>query len=473
MTAIAESSLSKNSSEIAIGGGAFGWSAAITGGHEYESEERKQKRRDEETSHMIITYNFPRVTLSLDNHHLELTEECKADLVNVRTREDAGNFKRKFGKVQLGGRLHSTQESVAVTGDTTAEKSKRLKATAAMSFSGPFLEGSVKGGYGSDATRQDKTSDSKYDSHMAWEAKGGDTLLCNNPSAWCQTVSSYYNWRVVKQEGLMSMEDIIGQVAQDQKAIFENLKKYEERSRDSSVEILLYHQKSGRYLGFNTEADPLPPIIFADRKKRLKLPPITAGFLDNWSDDPGIKPLLMLNKTLDRGPRKTLSLGEVSILLGTSISGAAKPFHAQILKLSGNMVQDDKKCVRFKLMKHGVFTAWNADINCSVGCVPVSDSYKRTQLQECFEPENEKPVRFHFTPVESQSAAGLGQKVKVTIEVYSDTEFLGQIREAVGQNGAVVVDRGSLGKFHDKGDIDSSEPLEFTLQYLPSSENAE
>jgi hypothetical protein len=74
MTAMAESSLSKNSSEVAMyvhgsrssgikianlsrGDGAFGWSGGVTGGHEYESSERNQVRRNEETNHMIITYN--------------------------------------------------------------------------------------------------------------------------------------------------------------------------------------------------------------------------------------------------------------------------------------------------------------------------------------------------------------------------------------------------------------------------------
>ncbi|UZP45057.1 hypothetical protein NXS19_012869 [Fusarium pseudograminearum] len=162
MTAMAESSLSKNSSEVAIGGGAFGWSGVLL-------EVTKK-------NHMIITYNFPRVTPSLDDDNLQLTQECINELATVKTREDAGRFKRKFGcffstKVQLGGRLHSTQESTAVTGSTTGEKSKRLKITADASFAGPAAEITVKGGYGEDSTRQDKSSTSTYDSHMAWEAK--------------------------------------------------------------------------------------------------------------------------------------------------------------------------------------------------------------------------------------------------------------------------------------------------------------
>lgn len=39
------------------GGGAFGWSGGVTGGHEYESSERSRVRKEEEKNHMIITYN--------------------------------------------------------------------------------------------------------------------------------------------------------------------------------------------------------------------------------------------------------------------------------------------------------------------------------------------------------------------------------------------------------------------------------
>ncbi|KAF0635079.1 hypothetical protein FPSE5266_07031 [Fusarium pseudograminearum] len=101
MTAMAESSLSKNSSEVAIGGGAFGWSGGVTGGHEYESSERSRVRKEEEKNHMVITYNFPRVTLSLDDDNLQLTQECINELATVKTREDAGRFKRKFGMLLL------------------------------------------------------------------------------------------------------------------------------------------------------------------------------------------------------------------------------------------------------------------------------------------------------------------------------------------------------------------------------------
>ncbi|GKU05131.1 membrane attack complex component perforin [Fusarium langsethiae] len=466
MTAMAESSLSKNSSEVAIGGGAFGWSGGITGGHEYESSERNQVRRQEEINHMIITYNFPRVTLSLDNDNLELTQECKNDLATIKTREDAGRFKRKFGcffstKVQLGGRLHSTQESTAVTGSSIGEKSKRLKITAAASFAGPAGEASAKGGYGEDSTRRNEPSTSTYDSHMAWEAKGGDTLLCNkcvmigysnaykdtnmatSPAAWCSTVSSYYNWRVVKQDNAISIEDIISQVAKDQKRIFENLKKFEERASRDAVDICFYHKESSRYLGFNTDADSVlkSGIMFEDLYKRGEIPTPNIGVnIPEYGK-------LLYAQFLGRGSRKTISLGSV------------QESNAQVFQLSGKVVQDEKKRLR-------------EDVNCPVGYVPATEKYKRTQLQECYKVKKEELVRFRCTPVNDQTAQGLRQEIKVVIEVYSETEFLGHVREAEGYNGAVVVDRGPKDKFHDKGDVKVSEPLQFTLRYQPYEDNA-
>jgi hypothetical protein len=124
-------------------------------------------------------------------------------------------------------------------------------------------------------------------------------------------------------------------------------------------------------------------------------------------------------------------------------------------------------------MKQEGYEAWNADINCPVGCVPVRETYKRTQLQECWKTRKELPVSLCLTPVDEQAAEGLRQEAKVIIEVYSGTEFLGHVREAEGQNGAVVVDRDPQDEFHGKDDIKATDPLQFTLRYQPYGKNAE
>ncbi|KAJ9227130.1 hypothetical protein DTO027B5_862 [Paecilomyces variotii] len=439
-SAIASSSLSKSSSEVAIGGGAYGYSLGVSGGHEYETSERSRQRNQTETNHMVVTYNFPRVIVSLDKDSLELTKECKDHLKNINSREDAGSFKRKFGsffstKVQLGGRLHSTQESAAVTGSNIGEKTKRLKISAGISFAGPGVQATLKGGYGSDTNKTNETSSAAFDSQMAWDAKGGDTLLCNNPPAWCKTVSSYYNWRVVKQDNLVSITDMICDVEKD---VGEKLKRFEGKPVNSKVDICFLHKPSGKYLGFNTEEDPLPPILLKDFNKR--------GFT------PDAYP-----HVTERGPRKTVSLSE------------SKDGNAQVFSLHGTMINDVKQ--RARVMADYAYTAWNADIDNYTGCVPRQAyfPYRRTQLQEIPTKKIETPVTFHFRAVNSQTEDGLPQGTEVVIDVYAGSVLLGEVRGAEGEEGAVVVDRGAKdgSLFRKDTDIVSTEPLVFTLRYQP------
>ncbi|UZP45056.1 hypothetical protein NXS19_012868 [Fusarium pseudograminearum] len=108
---------------------------------------------------------------------------------------------------------------------------------------------------------------------------------------------------------------------------------------------------------------------------------------------------------------------------------------------------------RLRLMKQESYEAWNADVNCPVGYVPATETYKRTQLQECYKVKKEEAVSLRYRPVNDQTAQGLAQEIQVEIE------------------GAVVVDRGPKDKFHGKDDIKAGKPLRFTLRYQPFAEN--
>jgi hypothetical protein len=81
--------------------------------------------------------------------------------------------------VELGGRLHSTDTSEAVTGTNVSEKIKSLKVAAALSFSGPAVQASGGGGYGGSNDDKNTENTASLNTKMIWEAKGGDTLLCN------------------------------------------------------------------------------------------------------------------------------------------------------------------------------------------------------------------------------------------------------------------------------------------------------
>ncbi|OQE16830.1 hypothetical protein PENFLA_c026G07187 [Penicillium flavigenum] len=99
-----------------------------------EESDSKTGNTTAEKKSMTITCNFPRVVLQLDGDRLELSDECKEDLL-----------KGKYGcfyasRVELGGHLHATEDSAATGNTSASEKAKTLKAAASMSFSSPYVQ---------------------------------------------------------------------------------------------------------------------------------------------------------------------------------------------------------------------------------------------------------------------------------------------------------------------------------------------
>ncbi|KAJ5690562.1 hypothetical protein N7462_004954 [Penicillium macrosclerotiorum] len=157
-------------------------------------------------SRMHVAYLFPRVEFYFEVEDLELTEECKQLLELIRNtkakKEDADSFFRKFGHVfvphvQLGGRLYSVETTSSIAGASTEEKASALKAAASASVSGWGFQASVSASHETIKGEKTEKSQSSSNHSITWHADGGDTLLCNNPPAWCPTVHSYYNWRVM------------------------------------------------------------------------------------------------------------------------------------------------------------------------------------------------------------------------------------------------------------------------------------
>lgn len=118
-------------------------------------------------------------------------------------------------RIELGGRLHATEDSDALGTATVSDKSQAMKKAASLSFASPWVQASASGSSSSSTGNHEENSGSSLSVSMTWEAKGGDTLLCNkyifpfadevgnandceSPPAWCSTVASFYNWRVVK-----------------------------------------------------------------------------------------------------------------------------------------------------------------------------------------------------------------------------------------------------------------------------------
>ncbi|KAE8414453.1 hypothetical protein BDV36DRAFT_286156 [Aspergillus pseudocaelatus] len=221
-TAMARSSFSSIEAEASIEGGAFGFSAAVSAGFSSSESSALSKQSTAESSVMNITYNFPRVVLHLDEYSLALSDECSEDLMRVKDVNSLIAFHHKYGhffatRVELGGRLFSSEKFSTLGTSSESEATKQMKISASASFSSKFVSGSVSYSQENGQSAQDSDSRRGMQSSISWQAQGGDTLLCNKqvtlfPPAWCPTVAPFQNWRVIKQEDVIPLGDFIGRI---------------------------------------------------------------------------------------------------------------------------------------------------------------------------------------------------------------------------------------------------------------------
>ncbi|OJJ98908.1 hypothetical protein ASPACDRAFT_61603 [Aspergillus aculeatus ATCC 16872] len=238
--AMAEASLSETDAKMAMHhftpaktrgvcseGGAFGYSASASASYSESKSSSSTSSSTQESRVMTITYNFPRVVIDFEPSGLDLSEECKFDLERVNTAAAINVFKSKYGRffttrVQLGGRLHNSEQSNSTDAAATAKQAKSMRAAAALSFSSPWVQASASASHSNSSDSSSEKRDVSAYSTINWEAQGGDTLQCNNPPNWAYTVGSFYNWRPIHQSKIMPLEDVISMVPgyEDTKARF-------------------------------------------------------------------------------------------------------------------------------------------------------------------------------------------------------------------------------------------------------------
>ncbi|RAH77843.1 hypothetical protein BO86DRAFT_322119, partial [Aspergillus japonicus CBS 114.51] len=215
--AMTEASLSETDAKLAIEGGAFGYSASASASYSESKSSSSTSSSTQESRVMTITYNFPRVVIDFEPSGLDLSEECKFDLERVNTAAAVDVFKNKYGRffttrVQLGGRLHNSEQSESTDAAATAKQAKSMRAAAALSFSSPWVQASASASHSNSSDSSSEKRDVSAYSAINWEAQGGDTLQCNNPPNWAYTVGSFYNWRPIQQSKIMPLEAVISMV---------------------------------------------------------------------------------------------------------------------------------------------------------------------------------------------------------------------------------------------------------------------
>ncbi|EED21115.1 conserved hypothetical protein [Talaromyces stipitatus ATCC 10500] len=214
---MAESSFSATDVEAAVGGGAFGASIGAKAGVKLSNSQGSAKDMTTDKENLTMTYNFPRVRMTFDSDSLDLSNECKKDLENISDINQIDRFVKKYGtfysrRVQLGGRLYCSNAKESSGQASETERTAAFKAAASASFSSAFATGSASASYeqGGASKASEKAADLNIS--IEWQAQGGDTLLSNNPPMWCPTVASFYNWRVVKQDDVQPLINVIGQI---------------------------------------------------------------------------------------------------------------------------------------------------------------------------------------------------------------------------------------------------------------------
>ncbi|KAB8224906.1 hypothetical protein BDV33DRAFT_199189 [Aspergillus novoparasiticus] len=211
---LAESSFSKTSLEASMGGGFWGVSAAAKGGFANDSKDLSVDANTENHHDIHVTYNFPRVSIFLDETSLELTPEVMEDIPKVRGKESLKAFGNKYGdifsrQVKVGGKLTSTNKVNSKAKTNEKQRENALKVSAALSFSGLYGSGGAEGSLSTGDKHKDGETTQEFDSILTWHATGGDATLSNDPPSWCGTVGNFYNWRVVEHDNIISLAELI------------------------------------------------------------------------------------------------------------------------------------------------------------------------------------------------------------------------------------------------------------------------
>ncbi|UPK99765.1 hypothetical protein LCI18_010700 [Fusarium solani-melongenae] len=199
---------------------ALSFGASGSAGFATSSKTASSHDSGKEKVQMHASYNFPRVRLFLDEDSISLSPDCTAALAAINQTKSylaLMEFYESFGhlfvtRAKLGGRLRATQYLTAGEQSASGSEQDAWKASLAASFSTETTSGSASTNVEHASSTESKSASSNMSNAVAWEAQGGDTTLGNNPSAWCNTVDNSGYWRVVEQEVVVPIEDIISKI---------------------------------------------------------------------------------------------------------------------------------------------------------------------------------------------------------------------------------------------------------------------
>lgn len=215
--------------------------ASVEASHKSESSIQQNKGDFKDRMEYTATYNFPRARVFLDELNLEVTAECAKYLAKIQTaankikknldaRKEADEndavkeairlvkqFYARFGQifacnVQLGGQLTTSKAADSFASTTEEEKRDAMQAAVAASVETKAVSASASYSTGTETEKKQKAMNIDSSSHLAWSARGGNSLLCANPAAWANSVSDYRQWRVMEQGDIVALPELISKL---------------------------------------------------------------------------------------------------------------------------------------------------------------------------------------------------------------------------------------------------------------------
>ncbi|KAB8224904.1 hypothetical protein BDV33DRAFT_199187 [Aspergillus novoparasiticus] len=280
---LADSSFTQGSFQIAgaVGLGPISGGLKIGGGGGTTDNSGKKELKKEES------LMFPRVTIHWDPVCLDVTDECLKDIKKVNNPKTLTEFHNKYGdmfalQIQLGGRLSCSKAKEADSEAKAMDEASKFKAAASASISHAFYQASIEFNREKQSKKTTEESKQNLGNKVAWEATGGDTLLCNNPPQWCASVGQYKWWRVINQDDAVPLyhflsrfpkvgSEIIERFELSAKDMFDSKKEQENNDRtedrmkdlDDSLKkkgrqvFQLIEESTGRYMNVAEGTDDI------------------------------------------------------------------------------------------------------------------------------------------------------------------------------------------------------------------------
>lgn len=126
-------------------------------------------------------------------------------------------FFARFGHVfactvQLGGQLIATKSASSIAVKEESQKRDAMQMAAAMSVEAKAASVGASASKGTSVEVGTANSNVNNTSTLAWSARGGNTLLCANPPAWANSVAESKLWRVMEQDNIELLPDLIARL---------------------------------------------------------------------------------------------------------------------------------------------------------------------------------------------------------------------------------------------------------------------